>query len=375
MTTARKRRQPSNATWRRYFSPRLAPIHADGSLAETPPAASLKPTIYVLSRAVCSFSRVRIAAKNAKARAAAKLGVAFRQGYADPQTRLVRDPDDPLQAGVWSWDGDLQMETGETAAGVRLLPETFAREGFDDGARILRCIDGYEGQVWRNKALIASRWWPKTPTDRDWQQFLRAAQASTGLETLHAPEPVDAPFRNDLPLVDPDPASLKITFAPARVAAVAATFLILLASFQASQYLTHKSVAASRSAQIEETLSDNSAAIQARSAALTAASQIEELAEIGDAKPAALAFVAVASEIPRESGRIANFRIYDQQIEARISTTAETELDIPDLVSRLEKNTILNNVFAERRNARTIGVSAEIAAIEAPSADAVELRE
>lgn len=329
----------------------------------------------MLSRAVCSFSRVRIAAKNAKARAAAKLGVAFRQGYVDPQTRLVRDPEDSLQAGVWSWDGEFQIETGDTAAGVRLVPETFARERLVDGARILRCIDGYEGQVWRTGALIASRWWPKTPTDRDWQQFLRAAKASADLDTPHAPAPVDAPFRSDLPLIDPEPASLKITFAPARVAVAAAMLLVLLVSFQASQYLTHKAVAASRSAQIEEILADNSAAIQARSAALTAAGQIEQLAEIGGAQPAALAFIAVASEIPRETGRIANFRIYDQQLEARISTAPEAELDIPDLVSRLEKNTILNNVFAERRNARTIGVSAEIANAGAPGADPVELRE
>lgn len=335
----------------------------------------MKPTVYVLSRAVCSFSRIRIAAKNAKARAAAKLGVAFRQGYADPQTRLVRDVDDPLQAGVWSWDGAFETETGAHAAAIRVLPETLAREGYDDGARIVRCIDGYEGQLWRKSALIASRWWPKTPTDRDWQQFLRAAQASTDVNALQAPTPIEAPFRSDLPLVDLEPANLKITFAPARVAAGVALVLVALASFHGAQYLTHKSVAATRSAQIEDALSENSAAIQARSTALTAAGQIEKLATIGSAQPAALAFLGVASEIPTQTGRVSNFRINDQQIDARISTAEDAEIDIPDLVSRLEKHTMLSNVFVERRNSRTVSVTAEITAPETTSGDSLELRE
>lgn len=288
---------------------------------------------------------------------------------------MVCDTEDPLQAGVWSWDGAFELQGGSTAAGVRLIPETIAREGCDGDARIVRCIDGYEGQVWRTGALTASRWWPKTPTDRDWQQFLRAAQAPSAVTALPAPAPIDVPFRSDLPLLDLEPASLKITFAPARVSAAAATLLILLASFQGAQYLTHKSLSAAQNAQIEDALSENSAAIQARSAALTSAGQIQQLAKIGHPQPAALAFIAVASEIPRESGRIANFRIDDIQLNARISTTEEAEFDIPDLVSRLEKNNILNNVFAEQRNARTINVTAEIAAVETTSIDAMELRE
>ncbi len=318
---------------------------------------------------------MRISGKNAKARAAAKLGVAFRQGHTDPQTRLVRDDVDPLQAGIWSWDGEFEIKSGTKASTVRVIPETLAREGYDNGARLVRCIDGYEGQVWRDSALIASRWWPNTPTGRDWQQFLRAAKASAESSASEAPIPCDAPFRRDLPFVDLEPANLRLTLAPARVAGISACLLLLVASFEAAQYLTHKSVSATRSAQIEAALSENSAAIEARRRALTAAGGIEQLAAFGSAKPAALAYLAVASEIPADKARIANFRLYDQQVEARILMPEDAQINIPDLVSRLEKNNILANVYVERRNARTIGVTAEVVPIKAPNAESLELRD
>ncbi len=318
---------------------------------------------------------MRVSGKNAKARAAAKLGVAFRQGYADPQTRLVRDADDPLQAGVWSWDGAFQFETGVAAVSTRVIPETLARTGYEDGARLIRCIDGFEGQVWRDSALIASRWWRNTPTGREWQHFMRAAQVSVDVDSVAAPAPCDAPFRTDLPLIDTEPASLRLTFAPARVAGTAACVLALIASFQTAQFVTHNSAAAASSAQIELALEENSAAIDARRTALAAAGEIEQLAAFGSTKPVALAFLAVASEIPSDQARIGNFRVYDQQVEARVFTDEEAEVDIPDLVSRLEKNNILTDVFVERRNDRMISVTASLVAIDGATGESPELRD
>ncbi len=329
----------------------------------------------MLSRAVCSFSRVRVSGKTAKARAAAKLGVAFRQGYADPETRLVRDPDDSFQAGVWSWDGAFEFETGDAAKTVRVIPETLARTGGENGARLIRCIDGFEGQVWRESALIASRWWPNPPTDREWQHFMRAAQTPVEAGAAGAPAPCEAPFRNDLPLIDTEPAGLRLTFAPARVAGASACVLAMVAAFEAAQIITHNSAAAASGAQIEMALAENSAAIDARRRALGAAAQIEQLAAFGNTNSVARAFLAVASEIPADKARIANFRISDRTVEARIIAGEGADFDIPDLVSRLEKNTVLTDVFVERRNERTIGVTALVAAGDGDAGDSPELRD
>ncbi|WP_411834120.1 hypothetical protein [Pseudoxanthomonas mexicana] len=48
------------------------------------------------------------------------------------------------------------------------LPET-------DGPRLLRLAEGVEGQVWSNRQLITSQWWPQLPGDEPWLRFLRSA--------------------------------------------------------------------------------------------------------------------------------------------------------------------------------------------------------
>ncbi|MHA6288830.1 hypothetical protein [Maricaulis sp. CAU 1757] len=66
------------------------------------------------------------------------------------------------------------------------MPET-ALHAPGQGARLVRCSDGFEGQIWESNVLAASRWWPERPDDRAWQRFLRGARMS-GPAT--APEPV-----------------------------------------------------------------------------------------------------------------------------------------------------------------------------------------
>ncbi len=329
----------------------------------------------MLSRAVCSFSRVRVSGRNAKARAAAKLGVAFRQGYSEPQTRLVRDAADPLQAGVWSWDGAFIIETGQMARAVRVIPETLARSGYDNGARLIRCIDGLEGQVWRDSSLVASRWWPKTPAAREWQHFIRAAQAPLDMAQGAAPTPCEAPFRDDLPFIDPEPENLRLTFAPARIGAAAACVLALVAAFEATQLVTHRSEAAASSAQIREALAENSTAIEARRRALEAAAQIEQLAETENPATVVEALLAIASEFPASSARLANFRVNDRTVEARIIADENAEFDIPVLVSRLEKNNVLTDVFIERRGAQTLGITATTVATDGSNGASPDLRD
>ena len=322
----------------------------------------------MLSRALCSFSRVRLSGSNAKARTAAKLGVAFRQGYEDPQTRLSKDPNDPLRAGVWSWDGGFEFDRGTVAKTVRVIPETLARIPFDEGARLIRCIDGFEGQVWRDSALIASRWWLSLPTAREWQHFMRAAQVPVENEKVEAPTPVDAPFRADLPFIDIAPANLQLTFSPARIAATAACLFVLVGAFQVAQLVTHAAAAAVSREQIKSTLDENSAGIEARRKALTALGEIETFTDVGTTKPVALAFLAVATEFPPDTTRISNFRVSSEELSARIRLNEDATFDIPDLVARLETNTILKDVFVERRNENTLGLTASID-IEAASAE------
>ncbi|MGQ3050327.1 MAG: hypothetical protein ACT6S0_00950 [Roseateles sp.] len=55
------------------------------------------------------------------------------------------------------------------------LPETLAREPFSHGVRLLRALDGFEGQAWKAGILRTTRWWATRPSSQEWSLFLRQA--------------------------------------------------------------------------------------------------------------------------------------------------------------------------------------------------------
>lgn len=55
----------------------------------------------------------------------------------------------------------------------------------DNGVVLVRCLEGFDGQVWRNGILRASRWWEREPDQVVWQWFLRGA----GLPPQPCPQP------------------------------------------------------------------------------------------------------------------------------------------------------------------------------------------
>ncbi len=82
-------------------------------------------------------------------------------------------------AGVWTWDSDrvekIVRDNGLDPASLRFVPETALHRPMAQGLRLVSCLDGFEGQVWRDKRLMASRWWPSIPPVEDWVRFQRAA--------------------------------------------------------------------------------------------------------------------------------------------------------------------------------------------------------
>jgi hypothetical protein len=94
---------------------------------------------------------------------------------------------------VWVWDAHLQQQTMAQASlkNAYTLPESVLRPALPtDGERLLVCLEGIEGQIWRNGILIASRWWSISPDLRDWNQFLRAHSLAT-VAYVPTPEQTD----------------------------------------------------------------------------------------------------------------------------------------------------------------------------------------
>lgn len=139
---------------------------------------------WVVPRAQLSHRRIDYGALAPRQRADAARIALQRDAFPGDLHRLA------WRAGiahVWTW----QPETSPNAR-VRAgwMPESLlqAPPGESDAIRLLRQLEGVEGQVWRGGDLVASQWWADVPALGDWQRFLRGA--SVGPEAgARVPEP------------------------------------------------------------------------------------------------------------------------------------------------------------------------------------------
>jgi hypothetical protein len=80
-------------------------------------------------------------------------------------------------AEIWYWDDGriaaLLAAAKLASVRVQLVPEPLLKQATGKTVLLLRAIDGYEGQVWRSGKIVASCWWPASPDEADWLNFLR----------------------------------------------------------------------------------------------------------------------------------------------------------------------------------------------------------
>ena len=95
------------------------------------------------------------------------------------------------QALVWAWDaekvGAAIAAQGQKPAKFEVLPESLLQVPLHSGPCLARCIDGFEGQLWRSGKLQNSRWWPHAPAAQEWLMFQRDAGVPPDEQTAQAP--------------------------------------------------------------------------------------------------------------------------------------------------------------------------------------------
>lgn len=129
----------------------------------------------MLSRALCRFNRFDLSRLPAnKRKAALALQLPQWSPYPDGGYAVVWQNG---YASVWCWessriDGEIQKH-GKTPKSQQKIPETLLRAPLQSGLRLLKCMDGVEGQYWQDAQLVASRWWPKRPDEHAWLSFQR----------------------------------------------------------------------------------------------------------------------------------------------------------------------------------------------------------
>jgi len=130
---------------------------------------------WLLSRALCRFNRFdlnRLPA--AKRKAALALQLPQWSPYVDSGYAIAWQNG---FASVWCWDNnriDTEIQKhGKTPKSQQKIPETLLRAPLQLGLRLLKCMDGAEGQYWQDAQLVASRWWPQRPDEHAWLSFQR----------------------------------------------------------------------------------------------------------------------------------------------------------------------------------------------------------
>lgn len=183
-----------------FLTPRVERLNADGAidLVHTGGAVGrvLRRPVLLLARDLCAFGLFQTAAlPRGRRRQAATLHARVAAPYVRSGSALSKAGDD---FGVWWWDADrvdALLASRAVIARPLISPETLAQPR-GEGWRIVRLKFGYEAQLWRGKALIASAWRRERYDPTAWSGFVRLQRAA---ETApdSPPAPADLPIAFD----------------------------------------------------------------------------------------------------------------------------------------------------------------------------------
>lgn len=280
------------------------------------------------------------------------------QRHISTNSRIDLDSKSSRDAGLWAWDGGITLKDGRKAETLRQLPETLARQSHDNGARLVFCVDGVEGEIWREGILTASRWWPTTPGDAEWVLFLRAGKYPATPSELDVPTPVSVPWRSDLPFIDRDPDNLQRTFSAVNIALIAASLLLFILSIQAGQYFVHTQKIAQTKLRLEQVTRDNQDAYRARAAALSSRSAIASKAGIGNPAMSLQVIQSLALILKEPDADIINIQLADENLTVTASFS-----ETPDLIAltrAFESIPFLTDIYTEPVSGGRLTIKARV---------------
>lgn len=192
---------------RNFLTPRTERLHADGTLESVHEPGLLgrfRPPVILLARNLCAFSFFETTVLPAnRRRQAARLYARANSPYVVSGVALVRTGRD---FGVWWWDLERilpLLAPQARGASALLRPETLAQP-IGEGWRIVRLNEGYEGQFWRAKGLLASVWRRNRFDNAAWSTF-------TSLQRAASPAPEAPPTAEQLP-ISPDGEAFAFAF-------------------------------------------------------------------------------------------------------------------------------------------------------------------
>jgi hypothetical protein len=251
--------------------------------------------------------------------------------------------------GAWIWDAD-HLREALAAANIdsrraRPVPETALRPPLADGIRLVRCLDGIEGQLWSKSLLTNSRWWPTPPDEVAWVRFQRASGIAAADIASRPPEVEDLPWLNR-----PWPRSgTFLTVAKpsnAQLAAAIAVVALTWTSYQIGQVLRV-------GREIDEAVKVAAAAgstarplLEARTRTLAATEQARTLLSLDPYENQLTLMARVTERLPRNGTTFADWSFRAGDLTFMLVNQAQP-IDVPFLVRAIEGTPGFDRVQAD----------------------------
>lgn len=315
--------------------------------AVSAPAGNYGRVQWVLARPLFRYARFDLASvPKAQRRQALELQIRQWLPSTSPGWYLVWDGD---TAQIWAWDADL-IDAAIRAQNLRpenitIVPETLLRQQSKEGCILSPCLEGCEGQVWRDGTLAASRWWPQIPEAGEWRNFLR--DAGRPLQPGDAAPPA---LQTETWLVRPWAVSVASKLATPMPGAVERWWITLITLglagaifWPAAQILKLNAAMAERNDELAVLNKNSTVVLEARRQALEAIDHIKQLQALSS-YPSQLALLAkVADSLPKNGAYLREWDFQNGKLKFQIASP--NKLAGSDIIKQIQSTGIFDSVL------------------------------
>lgn len=251
------------------------------------------------------------------------------------------------QALIWAWDaekvGSAIAAQGLKPGKVEILPESLLQVPLHSGPCLARCMDGFEGQLWRSGKLQNSRWWPQTPSAQEWLMFQRDAGVPPDEQMAQTPSARGGVLADQPWLHAVGQADTTLMIEQTAYAALALLLLVPSLWFGAQWYKLQGAVA-QLTAQKQQMQSEASPIAQARSQALDAQLRINALNKLSP-YPEQLALIAkLALTLPQDKSVLKDWDFQNGQLKFTITSVGD--VSATNVISLLQQTGSFRDVKA-----------------------------
>lgn len=228
------------------------------------------------------------------------------------------------QALVWGWDADKVKQAilsqGLKPQRVLILPESVLQTPIENGLTLSLCHEGYEGQLWRERHLERSRWWPQLPTQEEWLMFQRDAAIPPEEQQSLPPAPRMSPL-NDQPWVKETGSVCSQEMQLERLVIALGILLLLTPTFWYgfSLYKMQRSAAQLHNQQTQ-LQREAKPVMQARSQALDSLARINALRSLAPYPEQLTLMAKIAEALPHDKSYIKDWDFQQGQLKIIINS-------------------------------------------------------